>query len=350
MRSSRLTSSALVLLAPLWIGCDSEPDDSAAQIARGKELYGQYCALCHGQNGEGYAADAANALTNQDFLAVASDAFIRRGIERGRPGTPMSAWGERFGGPLAEADLDAVVAFLRSFQTKENVDLGQVSVGEGAPLRGEAVYAVHCEDCHGVEGLGGDFMSVANPEFLASADDRFLTHVIREGRAGTQMLAYESELTAQNIADVVALLRSWEKPVDDSPCELPSKDIAGRFINPDGGAPDFSTGGDRFISVADVFAAYDGGAKLMMLDARPPCDYVEEHITGAVSVPFYDGASYVDQLPTDDWIVTYCACPHAEASALYDVLVGAGLTKVKVLDEGLPLWIENGHPTEGSAE
>ena len=238
-----------------------------------------------------------------------------------------------------------MVAYIRSWQTAPSVNLGTVKVEEGAPLRGEAVYAVHCEDCHGVEGKGGTFMSVSNPEFLVSADDRFLTHVIREGRVGTNMIGYAGELTPQNITDVVALLRSWESPVDDTPCTLPSKDIAGRFVNPDGPPPEFPADG-RFISVAEVFAAYDGGDKMMMLDARPPCDYVDEHIAGAVSVPFYDGAAYIDQLPKDEWIVTYCACPHAESNALADVLVGAGLTKVKVLDEGLPLWLENGHPVE----
>lgn len=325
-------------------GCADDPPDDAALVRRGSELYGEYCALCHGESGEGYAADDANALANQDFLAVASDAFLARGIERGRPGTPMSAWGASRGGPLAPGDVTALVAFIRSWQTAPSFDLSQVTVGAGEPIRGEAVYAVHCQDCHGPEGTGGDFMSVGNPEFLASASDAFLTRVIRAGRGGTEMLAYGATLTEQNIFDVVALLRSWEKPTDDEPCDLPSQDIAGAVINPTGDPPDFPADGS-FISVADVFAAYEGGARLRLLDARPPCDYVEEHIAGAASVPFYAGDEYLAQLPEDDWIVTYCACPHAEAGALADVLRAGGLTKVKVLDEGLPGWLELGHPT-----
>lgn len=342
MPSSRLSSSAL--FAFVLAGCADDPPDDAASIQRGSELYGAYCALCHGEGGEGYAADNANALSNQDFLAIASDALISRGIERGRPGTPMSAWGASRGGPLAADDVTALVAFIRSWQTAPSFDLSQVTVGAGEPVRGEAVYAVYCEDCHGSEGTGGDFMSVGNPEFLASVSDAFVTHVVRAGRGGTEMLAFGSDLTDQNIFDVVALIRSWEKPTDDEPCDPPSQDIADTVINPDGAPPDFPADGP-FISVADVFAAYEGGARLRLLDARPPCDYVEEHITGAASVPFYAGDDYLAQLPSDDWIVTYCACPHAEAGALADVLRAGGLTKVKVLDEGLPGWLELGHPT-----
>ena len=79
MRLLRPSSSAtLGVVVALLGGCDDEPDN-AALIERGRQSYAEYCALCHGDNGEGYTADAANALSNQDFLAIASDAFIRRG-------------------------------------------------------------------------------------------------------------------------------------------------------------------------------------------------------------------------------------------------------------------------------
>ena len=34
------------------------------QLSRGAHLYDKHCALCHGENGEGYEADNANALGN----------------------------------------------------------------------------------------------------------------------------------------------------------------------------------------------------------------------------------------------------------------------------------------------
>ena len=342
MTTSR-ARSLLWLSSSLLLACSSAestpPDD--ALLRQGQAIYGEYCALCHGDEGEGYAADAANALSNQAFLALADDAFMRASIVRGRPGTPMSSWGAEVGGPLENDEVDALVAFIRSWQTSSDIDTSSIAV-EGEALRGEAVYAVHCASCHGDDGHGGDFMSVANAEFLALADDGFLRTVIADGRDGTAMLAYGGELTPQNIDDVVTLIRSWAEPPGTLMCDAPQQDIAGRVVNPDGAAPAF--GADLYVSVADVAAAYSGGSRMMMLDARPPCDYVEGHIAGAVSVPFFAVEEYLSQLSKDDTIVAYCACPHAESTAAANVLLDNGFSKVHVLDEGLPLWEEQAHP------
>ena len=77
---------------------------------------------------------------------------------------------------------------------------------------------------------------------------------------------------------------------------------------------------------------------MALLDARAPSDYMNEHIEGAVSVPFYDPDPYFSALPRDAWLVCYCACPHAESGQLAQKLLAAGFTKVTVLDEGLGVW------------
>jgi len=334
-----------VLLACTGCG-DSEPSEDP-RLEAGRELYAEYCALCHGESGEGYAADQANALSNQQFLSTASDEFLRQGITRGRPDTVMSAWGEELGGPLSATDVDALVVFIRSWQMVPSINVDAIDVQPGAALLGEAAYGAYCATCHGDDGLGGDYMSVANPEFLANASDGFLWTVIRQGRPKTAMEGYAEQLSAADINDVVALLRSWQKPIDDQPCDMPDDDLA--VINPDGAEPPFDADG-RYVSVEELKNAYDAGARMLLLDARPPCDYVDDHITGAVSVPFYAAKDRLDELPKDDWIVAYCACPHAEAGAATDVLLANGFTKVKVLDEGLPLWEELGYPlTSGTS-
>ena len=72
-RLATISLLAIVLLGGIsCAGCDQpapetpEPQEDPA-IAQGAELYGEYCALCHGAEGEGYAADNANALNNQRF-------------------------------------------------------------------------------------------------------------------------------------------------------------------------------------------------------------------------------------------------------------------------------------------
>jgi cytochrome c oxidase cbb3-type subunit 3/ubiquinol-cytochrome c reductase cytochrome c subunit len=82
---------------------------------------------------------------------------------------------------------------------------------------------------------------------------------------------------------------------------------------------------------------------MALLDARAPSDYANQHIAGAVSVPYYDPSPYLQKLPKNAWLVCYCACPHAESGELAGKLVAAGFSKVTVLDEGLGVWNGKGY-------
>jgi rhodanese-related sulfurtransferase len=84
---------------------------------------------------------------------------------------------------------------------------------------------------------------------------------------------------------------------------------------------------------------------MVLLDARVPSDYEQEHIQGAVSVPFYDPSPYLAALPKSAWMVCYCACPHAESGVLAEKLQAAGFKKVTVLAEGLYGWSGKGYAT-----
>ena len=81
---------------------DITPDTTPGpniDLEAGRADYETFCGFCHGDDGEGYLADNANALSNAHFLASASDEFLRLSTIYGRPGTPMSPWGEVQGGP-----------------------------------------------------------------------------------------------------------------------------------------------------------------------------------------------------------------------------------------------------------
>jgi cytochrome c oxidase cbb3-type subunit 3/ubiquinol-cytochrome c reductase cytochrome c subunit len=116
-------------------------------------------------------------------------------------------------------------------------------------------------------------------------------------------------------------------------------------LNPGGPAAEGFKATPAFTPADAVKAQLDRGARLAFLDARAPADYVEEHIAGAVSVPFYAAADYAPRLPKDAWLVCYCACPHAESGQLAQKLLGAGFTRVTVLDEGFPGWKSRHYPT-----
>lgn len=337
-----------LLTAAVLFGCTTEMAPPA--VPPGKAPYLKYCALCHGDRGQGYQADSANALSNPHFLAAASDAFLRDGTVRGRPGTPMSAWGKAYGGPLDDQQVTDIIAFLRADSGPPPFQLASIKVGAGVAARGLAAYNVECANCHGKDGNGSNYMSLSNPEFLAAASDAFLRAAIALGRPGTTMPHYSGVLTEQAIDDLVALIRSWQKPVAGAPTQLPPTKLVNPVLHPEGPEPAFASQPGRFLPAADLKSALDAGARMMILDARPPGDYPMFHLPGAQSVPFYAVESYLTQIPQDVWIVAYCACPHAESNAAADVLEQRGYAKVKVLDEGILYWKAQGWPLHSGVE
>lgn len=319
---------------------------------RGAELYGRMCAVCHGANGQGYKADEAPAIAHAAFLSSVGDDYLRSAIAYGRAGTTMSAWSVERGGPLSRTDVDAVIAFLRTWQHEPRATLDERPLA-GDPARGNALYVRECQKCHGVDGTGGPFVHVGNPQLLLGATNGQLRRAIEHGRVATRMPAFGDKLGRTGVDDVIAWLRGratsaprvWQPPARPPPIPLGPVPLHARGPEPEG----FST--FPATTRADVVKAQlDRGAKMALLDARAPSDYANEHIAGAVSVPFYDPDHYFAELPKDAWLVCYCACPHAESSTLAQKLVSAGFKKVTVLDEGLGVWRAKKYGTKTGLE
>lgn len=189
-----------------------------ADPVRGRQLYAAHCASCHGADGQGRVRGNATSLNNPDFLNVASDDFLRTTLARGRRGTEMPGWAREAGGPFARDDIDAVVAFLRTWQRRAGRPRVPRVIG-GDVARGRGLYMKACANCHGWEGRGELVMgpAVTNPDLLAAADDAFLWATIAYGRRDTPMfpslrgLDGVRQLSEQEISDVVTYLRSQEK-------------------------------------------------------------------------------------------------------------------------------------------
>ncbi|MCS6902026.1 MAG: c-type cytochrome [Myxococcales bacterium] len=334
------------LLSCGLLACSPPPEATSSASQEGAALYQRYCALCHGADGQGYAADNANALAHPQFLSTATDELLRRAIVRGRPGTPMSAWGREAGGPLDNEQVETLMRYLRGWQTVPSVDLSSIQVN-GVAMRAQVFYEAKCQGCHGAKGQGGEFLSIANPEFLASVSDGYLLRVIQEGRQGTPMPAFADQLTPQTLEDLVVLIRSWQQPPGQLVGEQPVWTADQLLQNPQGADPPFDDT-DRFVGVDRVWEALSVQKyRLALLDARAPSDYLQEHIAGAVSIPFYETEKHLEKLPRDVWLITYCGCPHAASGTVADALKAQGFTRVRVLDEGFYVWRERGYPTRG---
>jgi cytochrome c oxidase cbb3-type subunit 3/ubiquinol-cytochrome c reductase cytochrome c subunit len=140
------------------------------------------------------------------------------------------------------------------------------------------------------------------------------------------MPAFEGKLTAQGIDDVIAALRGFQPVNPEGHIAMrPAAASAWAGAAEPQGSRAARLQGVQDMTPADVIhEALASGARFAILDARAPSDYMREHITGAVSVPFYDPSPYFAALPKDTWLVCYCACPHAESGQLAQQLGAQG--------------------------
>jgi cytochrome c oxidase cbb3-type subunit 3/ubiquinol-cytochrome c reductase cytochrome c subunit len=170
------------------------------------------------------------------------------------------------------------------------------------------------------------------------------------------MHAFGDKLKPEEIDGIILALRGWQQEVVAlpqpvvPPPSIPPLPLGPVPLNPRGPEPKGFTVHPGTTSVDIVNAELTRGAKMAILDARAPSDYAAQHIAGAVSVPFYDPAPYLDKLPKSAWLVCYCSCPHAESGQLAQKLLAAGFKKVTVLNEGLGVWSSKKYPvTTGEA-
>lgn len=341
--------------ADLDASADAAPAASAATAVAPKDgaaLYAALCTLCHGVDATGYKADNAPSLVNPTFLESATDEQLRRSIAEGRPGTSMAAYAKERGGPLSTEEILKIVGWLRGHGGQAR-PLPRRDVGDAT--RGKALYTASCQPCHGTATARGNAVHLANPRFLEAASDSFLDWAIRYGRPGTPMQPWAEKLTDPQINDVVAYVRSFQ--VASAPGLLPPP--TGHepiVINPQGARPTFKPRStpcppnqqceldERYVSIDQVKAALDAKQRMVIIDARPPSDWMRVHIPGAVSIPYHD-LRRLDEVPNDGtWVIAYCACPHHLSGDVVDALRRKGVKRAVILDEGILEWHRRGYP------
>ncbi|MCS6899590.1 MAG: c-type cytochrome [Myxococcales bacterium] len=323
------------------------PPDASPQVIAGAASYQKYCALCHGIDARGYAADNAPSLVSPTFLESASDHFLTRSIREGRQGTAMAGYAKPFGGPLDDRQIGEIIAYLRS-QGPAPLQLPPHR-SSGNAARGQEVYDRSCVPCHGTQAQRGFAVQIWHPNFLAAASDEFLHHAITLGRPGTAMPAFIGTLSPGEIDDLLALLKSWggaslPRPAIQ-PLEIPKGPVV---INPGGAMPKFTLRENRYVPAEQVKKALDAKNRLVIIDARATSDWHQAHIPGAISVPYY-GFSRLDDVPNDDktWVLAYCACPHHASGVVVDELRRRGYKHTAIIDEGILEWQRRKYPIEG---
>lgn len=79
--------------------------------------------------------------------------------------------------------------------------------------RSEAELWAVCSACHQADGAGkpGVAPGLNNQAFLAAVSDDFLYKTIAEGRPGTSMLAFKTQMSEQELQKMVKYVRAWQK-------------------------------------------------------------------------------------------------------------------------------------------
>ncbi len=91
----------------------------AFEQQQGKDLYGHYCAVCHGDQGAGDGFNSYNldpkphSMADSAYMAAFSDRNLEEVIARGGRGVNMSPEMPAYGGTLSPLDIAYITAYVR---------------------------------------------------------------------------------------------------------------------------------------------------------------------------------------------------------------------------------------------
>lgn len=191
---------------PARIQAVETADQLAAETA-GRVLYTENCVDCHGENGEGKVGPVLNS---RELLKMTSDHTWFNLIRTGVPGTVMPAWGQTFGGPFTDEQVNQLVAFIRAWEPTAPQITPVVFTPD--PVRGATIYANTCFICHGENGQGADRAPKLNdPAALKDFPDSWYRNTIAHGRPAKGMPTWGTVLSPQQIDDLVALIAAWRE-------------------------------------------------------------------------------------------------------------------------------------------
>ena len=199
------------------VGVHAQTSDSSEQVTLGAQLYAQNCAVCHGENGEG----RVGATLAKDWPSIRPELTVRSIIEQGVPGSVMPAWGQDYGGPFNQAEVDALILYILTWQTGTPPDLmalptatlrpvlSPVPEVAGDPNRGGVLYDENCAMCHGANAEGRVGASLAK-SWPGIRPDLSIKTTIANGVPGSPMPAWSQAnggpLSEQDQNDLVAFI------------------------------------------------------------------------------------------------------------------------------------------------
>ena len=193
----------------------------------GQEIFSSNCAPCHGDFGEGgpnptRPDDIIAPISSAEFLKTRDDFTLKSIISQGQPNFGMSPFGTAFGGPLEDEEIDAVVAYIRSWEQNPPVEVPPEVRTSSASLTGAEVFADVCAQCHGPDGGGGIGPSLRDPRFQNENTDQEIFDTINLGHSAAGMIGWGEILTQEQIQELVKFIRQM-KPPETAPTPGPTQ-------------------------------------------------------------------------------------------------------------------------------
>jgi cytochrome c oxidase cbb3-type subunit 3 len=202
IRGAKMVSLGAASLAEI----EKDPALLALARARGKVVFGDNCAPCHGSGGAG--AKGYPNLNDDEWLWGGSldqimqtiEFGVRSGHAKGHEGN-MLAFGKD--GILKRDEIATVANYVRSLSglpTRKDADLAA----------GQKIFAENCASCHGDLGKGNIEMGAPNLTdkiWLYGSDEATVIETITNGRAGV-MPAWGGRLDPATIKAITVYVHS----------------------------------------------------------------------------------------------------------------------------------------------
>jgi mono/diheme cytochrome c family protein len=158
----------------------------------GKSLYAEYCAECHGTDGNGLVPNARN-FVDQDYMHGETPSSFYQVITEGR-GADMPDFGEQ----LSSDERWDLAYYVWRFSTDE-----------GAIDNGREIYNADCVSCHGEDGrsmiLGAaDF---SDQRFMSNRSPSDLFLVVTQGKGS--MPAWQARLSQDERWQVIDYINTF---------------------------------------------------------------------------------------------------------------------------------------------
>jgi ubiquinol-cytochrome c reductase cytochrome c subunit len=211
-----MTGSLYAAFAPAQA---QQAESSAAQVAKGRELFLVGCSFCHGQNGEGVRTLDGNQI-GPPLVGVGA-AAVDFQVGTGRmPMSQPGAQAPRKEPTYSDEEVAALAAYVASLgpgpaiPTADDYSVEGMSdeEREEAIVRGGQIFLTNCTACHNFEGSGGAMPNGGYAPKIRGVEPKYIFEAMLTGPQAMDNFS-NGNLSVEEKQDIIAYLQS----IQDNP-------------------------------------------------------------------------------------------------------------------------------------